>query len=117
MLALDHVLEAFEPAGPQLCEELLERREPFRADEIEPPLPVLADCDEAGLPQNLEVLGDRLLSDVEVLGDLADRARPVPDEQKHLPPARLGQRAKDGVGTHRTSILKSPLVKVSACII
>jgi hypothetical protein len=50
------------------------------------------DLHQPGLAQNLQVLGHGLLGDVEVLGDLVDRVRPVADELEDRPPARLRDR-------------------------
>jgi hypothetical protein len=71
-----------------------------RTDGVQPPLPVRADRDEPGLPEDLEVVGDRLLGDVEVLGDLVHRARLVAHEHEHRPPARLGERGPGRFGIH-----------------
>src|SRR3954454_10692883 len=88
---LDGVLEALQAPRPQLGQERLERLEALRTDLVEPAATLRADGDEARVLEHVQVLRDRLLGDVEVLGDLVDPARPVADEQEHRPPAWLGQ--------------------------
>jgi hypothetical protein len=100
MVRLHRLLEALEPGRPQPGQERLERLEAFGTHEIEPPLPVLADPDQPGFLEHLEVLGDRLLGDVEVLGDLADRAGLVADQAKDRLPTGLCERTKGSVGAH-----------------
>ena len=88
---LHGLLEALQAVWPELGEEVAHRVEPFGADRVQAPLAVRADRDEAGVPEHLQVLGDGLLGHVELLGDLVDRARPVPHQPHDLTPARLGE--------------------------
>jgi len=64
-------------------------------------LPSFAHVHQTGLAQNLKVLGDRLLTDVEVLADLASGARLISDKAENGLAARLDQSAQDGFTTHR----------------
>src|SRR3954468_14582370 len=91
IVGLDGVLEALQARGPQLRQERLERLEALRTDLVEPAAALRADGDEARVLEHVQVLRDRLLGDVEVLGDLVDRARAVTDEEEHRPPAWLRQ--------------------------
>jgi len=63
--------------------------------------PSFAHVHQTGLAQNLKVLGDRLLTDVEVLADLASGARLISDKAENGLAARLDQSAQDGFTTHR----------------
>jgi hypothetical protein len=110
MLGLDRGLEASEAAWPELGEERLEGLETLRSNDIEPPLALLPDGDEAGFLQYLQVLRDRLLADVELRGDLSDRPRLVAHQLQHRPAARLGQRAKDGVRAHHVILAEQAVL-------
>jgi hypothetical protein len=68
------------------------------------------DLHQPGLAQHLEVLGDRLLGDVEVLRDLVDRMRRVPDEPEDRAPARLRDRLQ-GRLAHRSKDIAMYLYK------
>src|SRR5207247_3204142 len=56
--------------------------------------------DQAGLVQHLQVLGHRLRGDVEVAGDVTDRAGIVRDELQDGPAVRFGERLEGRVGVH-----------------
>src|SRR5262245_54436662 len=56
--------------------------------------------DEPGLREHLQMLGDGLLADVEVLADLVYRVRLVAHQPQDRLPAWLGQRAEDGLFAH-----------------
>src|SRR5262249_11304607 len=58
------------------------------------------------LAQDLQVLRDRLLRDLEVGGDLVDRARLLAHEQQDRPSTRLAQRRKRRLGSHAAKIIK-----------
>ena len=59
-----------------------------------------ADRDEARVAERVQMLGDRLLGDVEVAGDLVDRARPVAHQPRRRPPSRLGQGREGRLRAH-----------------
>jgi hypothetical protein len=95
------LLEPSEPGGPEFAQEHLEGLEALWPDQVQPPLTILADADKTRLLQDLEMLGDRLLGDVEVLCDLADRPGLIADEAQHRSSARLSQRPENRIGAHR----------------
>src|SRR5262244_957209 len=100
---LHGLLQALQAVGPELGEEVPQRGEPLRAHHVEAPLAVRADRHQAGVPEHLQVLGDGLLGDVELLGDLVDRARPVAYQPQDVTPARLGEGLERGVA-HAPSV-------------
>ena len=108
-------LETFQALRPQLREESPDGVEAFGADDVEPALAFGSDRHEARVLQDLQVLGDGLLADVEVSGDLVDRARPVADEQQHRPAPRLRQRREGRFGRHAPKDNKTCLVQVVSC--
>src|SRR6516165_12733752 len=88
---LHGVLEALQVPGPELGEEVPQPVEPLGADHVQALLAVRADRDQAGVLEDLQVLGDGLLGDVEVAGNLVDRARPVADQPQDRAAARLSE--------------------------
>src|SRR4029078_5487910 len=94
-------LQGVETVVPQLLEERPQRREALGPHAVQAPRAVAAHLDEPGGPEHLEVLGDRLLADVEVGRDLADRTGLVADEAQDRRAAGLGERFEDGLGAHR----------------
>src|SRR5579875_2822326 len=75
------VLEPLQVLGPELGEEVPQGGQPFRPH-----------CVQAGVPEHFQVLGDGLLGDIEVLGDLVDRPGLVADQPQDRPPARVRKR-------------------------
>ena len=100
------MLELVERGRPELIEELADGSESFRADGVEAALALRSYSDQAGLAQDLQVLRDRLLGDVEVGGDLVDRARLLAHEHQDRPSTRLAQRGKRRLGTHAAKVIK-----------
>src|SRR5215471_19311010 len=96
-------LEPLQAVGPELVEEIPQPREAFRADHVQPPLALRADRHQARVLEHLQVLGDRLLSDVELLRDLVDRSRVVAHQSQDRPPVRVGECVERCLG-HGTSI-------------
>src|SRR5215472_15533481 len=92
--------EPAEALGPEAGEELLHRAETGGIDheQMAGALPVLVD--QAGLAQDLQVPGKGLWGDVEVAGDVADRAGIVGDELEDGAAVRLGERFEGGVRVH-----------------
>ena len=68
----ERLLELAKAARPEVGDERLERLQPFGPDEVQASLPLPRDVDQTRLAQHLQMLGDRLLRDVEMPGDLAD---------------------------------------------
>src|SRR5215469_14522683 len=110
---LHGLLEALQAVGPELGEEVPQRGEPLRAHHVQAPLAVRADRHQAGVPEHLQVLGNGLLGDVEPLGDLVDRARPVAHQPQDVAAARLGEGLERGVAheTQRSTNTRFDLYK------
>ena len=91
---LDAALEQARLTGMRLGETLLARGWLF-----EPEL-ASALAEQAGLVQDLQVPGDRLRGDVEVAGDVTDRAGAAGDELEDGAAVRLGERLEGRVRVH-----------------
>ena len=103
------MLEPLKLRGPELGQEVPQRVEPFGPHHIEALLAVWADSDQPGVLEHLQMLGDRLLSDVEVLGDLVDRTWLVAHQPQNRASAWLGEGLERGIAhggqdSTRTSI-------------
>src|SRR4029078_3911472 len=85
-----------EAVVPQLLEERPQRREALGPHAVQAPRALAAHLDEPGLAEPLEVLGDRLLADVEVTRDLADGPCLAADEAQDRRAPGLG----GGLGGH-----------------
>src|SRR5262249_27320212 len=85
------LLEPLQVLGPELGEEVPQRGEPFGPHRVQAPLAVRALSHQASDPEHLQVQGDGLLGDVELPGDLVDRARPVADQPQDRPSAQVGK--------------------------
>src|SRR5215472_3241455 len=85
------LLEPLQVLGPELGEEVPQRGEPFGPHRVQAPLAVRPHGHQARVPEHLQVQGDGLLGDVELPGDLVDRARPVADQPQDRPSARVGK--------------------------
>src|SRR6516162_11720764 len=70
------LLEAFQAVRPELGEEITQPGQSLRAHDVHAPLALRADRHQARVPEDLQMLGHRLLGDVELPGDLRDRPRP-----------------------------------------
>ena len=99
-ISLHGLLQAPEARGPEVGEEGIEGFEACRVHDVEPALAIPPNVDQAGSGQDLEMLGYRLLCDVEVLPDLARRARLIPDQPQHRLAAGLGQGAQHRLAAH-----------------
>jgi hypothetical protein len=69
---------------------------------------------QACLLEDLQVLGDRLLGNVDLLGDLADRARPDADQAQDCLPAGLREGFQDSFGAHDVRGFQQ-LIQVETC--
>jgi hypothetical protein len=78
--------EPAEVLGPETGQELLHRAEAAGVDHEQVTGALAALIDQPGLMQDLEVPGDRLRGDVEMAGDVADRARVARDELEAVGP-------------------------------
>src|SRR5262252_2408611 len=96
----DGLLEPPQPRRPEVAKKRIEDLQGFGVDSIEPALAVSADVHQAYFGQDVQVLGHRLLGDVEVPPDLPRGTRPIPDQSKHRLPAGLRQCAEEGLATH-----------------
>src|SRR4029453_18811647 len=103
--------QALKGFGPKLGHEPSDRLEALGTDDVETALALGLHGHQAGIPQDLQVLGHRLLADVEVGRDLVHRARPVPDQQQHRTATRLGQGCERGLRTHARRISSLALYK------
>ena len=97
---LHSLLQAPEARWPEVGEEGVEGFEARRVHDVEPALTIPPNVDQTGSGQDLEMLGYSLLGDVEVLADLARRARLIPDQPQHRLAAGLGQRAQHRLAAH-----------------
>src|SRR6266545_1218344 len=97
---LGRALQPAQVVTPERLEELAHRLEALGAHHEQVAGAVTLLVDEPRVLQHAEVLRDGLGGDVEVRGDLADRARLVAHEFQDRPPVRLGQRAQNRVGAH-----------------
>src|SRR5262245_37246293 len=104
---LHRLLQALKALGPEIGQEAVENLQALRVEDVEALLSAPSDVDEAGLGEDLQVLGDRLLGDGEVLADLARRPWPVPDEAQHRLAPRLDQGAKDCLAAHARIVQSS----------
>lgn len=69
------------------------------------------DGHQARVLQDLKVLAHRLLADIEVGGDLVDRAGPITDEEEHGAAPGLGQGRERGFRRHGHRITRLALYK------
>jgi hypothetical protein len=74
------------------------------------PLRVLADADQTGSLENLQVLGDRRLAYRERLGELGDRSVAERETRQDGAARRVGQREERGVERMRAFCLHSHVV-------
>src|SRR5215472_5493190 len=102
-------LQPLQAVGPELIEEIPQSREAFRAHHVQSPLALWADRHQACVPEHLQVLGDRLLSDVELLSYLVDRPRVVAHQSQDRPPVRVGECVERRLG-HGASIASATSV-------
>src|SRR5258708_4834776 len=87
-----------EMAGPEVGQELLHRAETVWVDHEQVTRALTALVDQPGLVQHLQVTGDRLAGDVEMAGDLTDRAGVAGDEPQDRAPGRFGERLEGPAG-------------------
>src|SRR5215831_3180406 len=93
----------FEPAEvmrPEVRQELLHGGKAAGVDQEQMTRALAALVDQAGLVQDLQVPGHRLGGDVEVAGDVTDRAGIVRDELHDGPAVWFGQRLEGRVRVH-----------------
>src|SRR5437660_6833845 len=90
-------LEPVQGVRPELGEEITQPGQALKTDRVKALLAPRADGDQPGVPQHLQVLRHRLLGDVEPLGDLARRPRPVPEQPQDIPPVRFADRPERGL--------------------
>jgi hypothetical protein len=64
------------------------------------------DGDQAGVLEDLQMLGDGLLGDVDSFGDLTDRAGRGPHEPQDLLAAGFGEGFQDILGADGSSLLR-----------
>src|SRR6202035_1665790 len=86
---LHGLLEATEAVWPEFGEEIAQPCQPFRAHHVKTPLALRADGHQSRVPEHLQMLGHSLLGDIELLGDLVDRAWLVAQQPQDTPPMRL----------------------------
>ena len=103
-VALHSLLQTPEARRPEFGKEGVEGLQACRIHDIEAAFAVPPNVDEPGSGQDLEMLGYRLLGDVEVLADLSCRSRLIPDQPQHRLAARLGQGAQHGLAAHSSSV-------------
>src|SRR5215467_711210 len=92
--------ELAEVMGPEVGQELLHGGEAAGVDQEQMTRALAALVDQAGLVEHLQVLGHRLGGDVEVAGDVTDRAGIARDELQDGPAVRFGERLECRVGIH-----------------
>src|SRR6266702_6995376 len=92
--------ELAEMAGPEVGQELLHRAETVLVDHEQVTRALAALVDQPGLVQHLQVPGDRLAGDVEMAGDLPDRAGVPGDQPEDGAPVGFGERLEGRVGVH-----------------
>src|SRR5215469_12839313 len=97
---LQRGLELAEVVGPEVGQELLHGGKAARVHQEQVTRALAALVDQACLVQHLEVLGHRLGGDVEVAGDVADRARIVRNEPQDSPAMRFGEHLEGRVRVH-----------------
>src|SRR6516162_10563489 len=107
-------LEPLQAVGPELVEEVPQPREALRAHYVQSPLALRADRHQTRVPEHLQVLGDRLLSDVELLCDLVDRPRVVAHQSQDRPPVRVGECVERRLG-HDASIASATSIDLYKC--
>src|SRR5215510_2540850 len=93
-------LELAEVVGPEVGQELLHGGKAAGVDQEQVTRALAALVDQAGLVQHLQVPGHRLGGDVEMAGDITDRAGIVRDELQDGPAVRFGERLEGRVGVH-----------------
>jgi len=86
--------ETIELRPPEGLEELGERAKPVVVGAIETALSIAANGDEARITEKREVLRDAGVTELELVGELADRPFVSPDEAENLLPSRLGDELK-----------------------
>jgi hypothetical protein len=96
-------LEAVEAVPPHLpigLQPVVELDERFEAEPIQPPLPVRAHLDQAGLAQDPEVLRHRRLTELEPLYEIRDRQLATEQLIEDLASARLRDHVHRRVDQH-----------------
>src|SRR5690348_11466121 len=94
---LHGLLEPDQGVRPELGEEITQPGQALEADRVKALLAPHADSDQPSVPQHLQVLGHRLLGDVESLGDLAGRPWPISEQAQDIPPVRFAERPERGL--------------------
>src|SRR5579859_3731748 len=87
----DGMLKPLQMVRPELGEEVSQTGQPFWPDLVQALLATRPDGYQACVPEHLQVQGDGLLGDVELLGDLVHRARSITHQPQNRPPARVGK--------------------------
>src|SRR6185437_3991011 len=100
------MLEPLQVLGPELGEEVTQRGEPFGPHSIQALLAVRVHGDQAGVPEHLQVQGDGLLGDVELLGDVVDRPGLVAHQPQDRPSAWVRKGMEDRLA-HGTQYSKT----------
>src|SRR5262245_58856938 len=88
-LFLDFVLQSAEPGLPEAAHEFFDGSEAGRPHGIEASCALLSRFDEPRAIEHGQVLRNRLLRDVDLVRDLANRHRPLAQEGEDLDAARL----------------------------
>ena len=103
-MALDRLFQPPEAGGPEVSQECVEGLKPPRVDDIQAPAALPSNVDQTSLSEDLQVLGNGLLCDVEMLADLARRSRLVSDQSQHRLSPGLDQRTQHRLASHAMSM-------------
>ena len=103
LLSFDLALERLEPGIPELLEELLQGGEAFGPRPVEASGAVSSLAHEPGLPQDVQVLGDRRPRDGEMRRDLARGQLDIPNERQDTAPVRRRDRLECGLHSRNVS--------------
>src|SRR5215468_241466 len=97
---LQRGLELAKVVGPEVGQELLHGGKAVRVHQEQVTRALAALADQASLVQHLQVPGHRLGGDVEVAGDVTNRARIVRNQPQDGPAVRFGERLEGRVRVH-----------------
>ncbi len=90
LVGLDDLRQRVELIGPHRLEHRPQRAQRGLVRPVVAVVAVTADVDEAGLPEDAEVLRDGTERDGNAIGDGAGSELVIPDERQDLPATRLG---------------------------
>jgi hypothetical protein len=97
VLPFDYLLESVKCAGPKVAQNSADRVKSLRIERIQPAGAFATLVQQSSALKNLQMVTNRLLCDLEVLGDLAGCKLAALDEAKNLATVWIRESTKNGV--------------------